>query len=173
MIWRWIVGHKGAYKVSNTGLIKAVKRKVRNRYGFCYKRERILKPCPTKRGHLMVNLSKNSKLKGHYVHRLVLEAFAGKCPTGHECRHFPDQNPANNNLWNLSWASKSTNQRDRIANGTESRGEQHPCAILTYENAIEIRELYSSGIWSMGKLARMYKVSNWSIWQVVRFKTWI
>lgn len=54
-----------------------------------------------------------------YVHQLVLELFVGPRPRGKEARHFPDQNPANNHVSNLSWTTAVINQRDRIANGTD------------------------------------------------------
>jgi len=55
---------------------------------------------------------------GIFVHRLVLTAFTGPCPTGLEACHFPDTNPSNNYLENLRWDTRSANQKDAVRSGT-------------------------------------------------------
>lgn len=58
----------------------------------------------------------------YLVHRLVLEAFVGPCPPGMECRHFPDRDPTNNRLDNLSWATRKQNMEDKASHGTNRKG---------------------------------------------------
>ena len=48
----------------------------------------------------------------YYAHRIVCEAFHGRCPEGMEVDHI-DRNPSNNAPDNLYWATRSENQRNR------------------------------------------------------------
>lgn len=59
-----------------------------------------------------------------YVHKLVLEAFVGPCPTGLQCCH-EDGNPANNALTNLRWDTPVSNQADRDRHGRTNKGGKH------------------------------------------------
>lgn len=75
---------------------------------------RKLKPYKIKSGRLSIDLyNKGFVKRAVLVHRLVLQAFVGPCPTGMECRHFPDPNPTNNNLENLQWGTHQENMDDR------------------------------------------------------------
>jgi hypothetical protein len=84
-------------------------------------------------GHLRVRLKPSSSGRSKFpaVHRLVLEAFVGPCPEGKEARHFPDRDPRNNRLDNLSWATRTTNQRDRDFHGTSN---SKPTKVKACEN---------------------------------------
>jgi hypothetical protein len=50
------------------------------------------------------------------VHRLVLEAFVGPAPEGHEARHIDDVK-TNCRLTNLAWGTRAENLADRTKNG--------------------------------------------------------
>jgi hypothetical protein len=56
---------------------------------------------------------------------MVLEAFVGRCPPALEARHFPDRDPGNNALSNLSWTTHAVNMADQLVHGTVPRGERH------------------------------------------------
>ena len=58
--------------------------------------------------YLTVHLSNGYGSKHHYVHRLVIEHFAGPCPEGKECHHI-DHNSENNDISNLEWVTHSEN----------------------------------------------------------------
>ncbi len=107
-----------------------------------------------------------------YIHRLVLEAFIGPCPEGMECRHFPDRNPANNNLSNLHWGTVSENALDRAIHGTNPTGENHGRAKLTNEEVSTARELYLSGGWTYRQLADVYEISECCMWRVINRVTY-
>ena len=116
-IWRDVVGFDGLYEVSNIGRVRSKDKLVRclspwGRMKVNHYKGKLLKPWPIgKYGHLFVGMyPKNSKGEEdkvtEAVHRLVLEAFVGPCPEGMCCRHFPDRDPSNNKLENLSWGTK-------------------------------------------------------------------
>jgi hypothetical protein len=62
-----------------------------------------------------------------YVHRMVLPAFVGRCPPGMESCH-RDDDKANNNVWNLRWASRGANIRDCVRNGSHNMARRTHCA---------------------------------------------
>lgn len=121
-VWKDVVGYEGLYRVSNNGKIKSLAKWC----GTHMKEECIKTPSKNAFGHLLINLWKNNKPKSFLVHRLVLEAFIGPCPAGMECRHFPDRNPENNNLENLSWGTREQNQADRVFHNTSNLGRKRP-----------------------------------------------
>ena len=57
---------------------------------------------------------------------LVLEAFVGPRPDGHECCHY-DDDPMNNHLSNLRWDTRSANSFDAIRNGRHSTASKTRC----------------------------------------------
>lgn len=120
--WRPIIGYAGIFEVSNFGRIKSLARvSVHvNQFGVvCHQpvTEKILVQTrnltyPT------VCLSVNGKSKCCVVHRLVLAAFVGPRPPGMVCRHFPDRDPRNNRLDNLSYGTLKQNAQDKVIHGT-------------------------------------------------------
>lgn len=86
-------------------------------------RGNILKPYTLKSGHQQVSLG---KVRGQYVHRLVLEAFIGPCPPGMQACHW-DDDPSNNALSNLRWGTPSDNGHDRTRNGRNPMAERTHC----------------------------------------------
>ena len=73
---------------------------------------RILKPRKTKIGYLLVCLYKNKIRKTFSIHRLVALAFIPN-PENKFCVDHIDNNPSNNNLTNLRWATLTENQMNR------------------------------------------------------------
>ena len=119
-----------------------------------------------------VVLRSNGKCKGFLIYQLVLLAFVGPCPKGMQCRHYPDRDPFNNRLDNISWATPKVNQLDRIEHGTHVAGEQNRLASLTNQQAKHIRLLHKSGRFVLRELAEMYDTSIGVIHLVVKFKTY-
>lgn len=78
------------------------------------------------------------------IHSLVLQAFVGPCPTGMQCRHFPDPNTFNNNLSNLSWALPKTNTADQLIHGTRPIGDKNTKTKISESQVSEIRMIASS-----------------------------
>ncbi len=133
---------------------------------------RRLLPTPTKHGHVCVTIRRGSDKRPRYVHRLVLEAFIGPCPPGMEGRHFPDRDPANNNLSNLSWATHTVNMGDCLVHGTHNRGSRCGTAKLTEELVRLIRAKHAAGGVTQRQLARKYGASEAAVSNLLNRKTW-
>jgi hypothetical protein len=125
------------------------------------------------RGYPMVGLrDKDGKIQRCIpVHRLILEAFVGPCPEGHEARHFPDGNRANNAISNLSWGTRSQNFMDKWPQGTMPHGEGHGRAYFTEAKITEIRRRYLAGERQV-HLAAEFGVRQAYISNIVRRKIW-
>ena len=99
--WRPVVGYEGRYEVSNFGRVKSLD------YNHTGK-EGIMKPKSNDRGYLYISLCKNRKKKSYQVHQLIMRAFVGECPEGHQVDHI-DWNPRNNRLENLRYIPAKEN----------------------------------------------------------------
>jgi len=88
------------YLVSNFGNIKNSKT------------NKILKLINNSEGYKVINLFKNKKVKMFRVHRLVAIAFLENPDNKPKVDHI-DNNPSNNNVKNLRWATSSDNSCNR------------------------------------------------------------
>lgn len=175
--WRPVVGVEG-YEVSNLGRVRSLDREIECPHWDKYAkrfvmtrrrlRGRLLRPGPQAPcGHLSVCLGRgNSRL----VHVLVLEAFVGPKPEGHEGAHWDDE-PENNRLENLRWATRGDNLRDAVRNGRKAAGESHPLAKLTTEAVREIR-LAPRRYGVVAAFARRFGVSESTIRQARDGRAW-
>jgi hypothetical protein len=153
--WLPVPGYEGLYEVSDEGCVR--------------RQGRILKTLAAPTGHLSVTLSKQSRKRQVSVHRLVLTAFVGPPPGGMEARHYPDRDPANNRLENLSWATRLVNVWDRREHGTDNTGERHGMAVLTWE---AVRSIRKSPIKNQSEIARRFGVSQWTVSTILRGEAW-
>ena len=97
------------YQVSNLGRVKSL----------LHGKERILKPCMTRKGYLLVNLYKDGEGKSYFVHRLVAEAFIPNPDNLPQINH-KDECKINNCIENLEWCSASYNMN--YNDGQKRRG---------------------------------------------------
>jgi len=104
-----------------------------------------------------------------HVHRLVLLAFRGPCPPGHQCCHGNGVR-TDNCLENLRWDTLSNNQADRKRHGTHDEGERSCRAKLTNEQARFIND--ARGTMTKRELAQMFGVSVACIKDIYRKKSW-
>ena len=123
---RRVVRHPG-YEVSSAGRVRSVDRVIQRSNGRGPASTRLLgrlsKRHRNRNDHLQVPLS------GHleYVHRRGLSAFVGPYPPDMECCHW-DDNKANNNVWNLRWASRSASIKDCVSDSSHSMARRTHCA---------------------------------------------
>ena len=87
-----IKDYKNQYKISPDGVVVSIPRK-----GTQINKLKILKQHKNNCGYKMVALSKNNKIKWHFVHRLVAEAFLDN-PENKPCVNHIDGNKLNNNI---------------------------------------------------------------------------
>lgn len=119
-----VVGYEGIYEVSDLGGVRALPRT--DAQG-CKRRLRVFSPSPMDAwGHLGVKLRREGVVRSFYVHRLVLEAFVGPCPSGMEGCHWNDV-ADDNRLPNLRWATKSANRFDCVRNGADRNARKTHC----------------------------------------------
>jgi len=69
----------------------------------------------------------------------------------------------------LSWKTPSENETDKFQHGTKHHGETAPQAVLTESDVRAIRDNNTA---SYAHLSRVYGVSNSTIWDVIRRRTW-
>jgi len=182
-IWKPVVGFEGDFEVSDLGRVRRL---------FDGGREgwRILKA--TKHGsansYLVVNLSREGaratgrrRRKGDYVpgtrryckvHRLVLEAFVGPCPPGHQSLHANDDG-FDNRLDNLRWGTFAENCEDMKRNG-KRKGSRNGRSKLTEAQVLEIRSRYAADPFRghQSQLAAEFGVSSTLIGFIIRNKNW-
>lgn len=119
-------------------------------------KHRFLSPCPHTQGYHTVHLCNKGKVKTHFIHRLVAEAFLDKT-VNTEVNHI-DGDKQNNHVQNLEWVTHSENKLHALKLGLADSGERHKNSKLTDAQVIEIREL--KGKMSQSNIARKYGVSQ-------------
>jgi hypothetical protein len=159
-IWK-TVSQDTNYEVSNLGRVR--------RMG------KVLKPKLINTGYHMVHLSRNSKVVGTTVHRLVCTAFHGEPKHKRLTVNHKDGNKTNNFASNLEWATYSENNAHAFREGLKKptkpmRGAAHPRSVLTEDDVKRIRASWRRG---MGvDFAREYGVSPQAISNALRGKSW-
>lgn len=99
---------------------------------------KFLRPYNVAKGYAGVALRNDGATIRATIHTLVAEAYIGARPVGFDVCHL-DGNPANNDVRNLRYASRSDNIADKILHGTSQHGERNPSAKLTNVQAEEVR----------------------------------
>ncbi len=93
---------------------------------YSIKSNKIMQLHKMKSGYMHLNLSKNNKKYGFYVHRLVADAFISNPKCFPQVNH-KDENKENNNVSNLEWCTCEYNvnygtARKRTSETLKSRG---------------------------------------------------
>lgn len=109
--WREISGYGGAYRVSNTGKVWSVSRRVRvgSWNGETTTRDILMSQRRDQKGYLRVYLNDRGRTRFVPVHRLVANAFIPNPEHKPQVNHI-DGNKCNNNVLNLEWCTNSENQ---------------------------------------------------------------
>jgi hypothetical protein len=157
--WKAIPGYEGRYEASCQGRIRSLvhnKNQCRN----------VLRKTPL----ILKQQRKKDIYEYYYVHNLVLAAFVGPRPEGHEGCHRNGKS-WDNRLENLRWATPKENSADKAKHGTVLKGSQLKVAKLNEEKVREIRRLYESGVGPTA-LAKKFGVYIRTIFFVVRREKW-
>lgn len=161
--WREVVGWP-RYLVSNDGRVKSLPHA--RRHSFL-----VLRPETTYDGYKRVVLCTDGVRRHVSVHILVLEAFVGPRPSGHQASHL-DGDSANNVVANLAWETVSRNNTRRYEHGTMPRGEASPRSKLTRAAVQEIRQADFSVRGTQACLAIRFGVTPAAIAAVRHGRTW-
>lgn len=156
--WLPVVGYEGLYEVSNTGKVKKINKK---------RKDRILNPYITKFGYFRVGLTKNNHIIQYFVHRLVASAFIPNTYNKPYINHI-DNVRTNNNVNNIEWCTPKENMRHAFITGSRGGGEKATHAKLKKEDALAIKESKLS----QKVLAHKYKVHATTVSDIQKGKTW-
>lgn len=116
--WRPVPGYERTYEVSSLGRVKSLPRRGT--------RGGVLKASPTHDGYLQLTLVQDGARRQWKIHHLVVAAFLGPRPDGHQIRHL-DGNGRNNSASNLRYGTGSENILDEVAHGTHSQARKTHC----------------------------------------------
>ena len=131
--WRPVLGYEGIYEVSDLGHVRRVSEYRNGRAGMI-----MAVAARGETGYLSVALSRNGRCTNQLLHRVVIEAFRGKRPTGMETHHI-DGDKQNPRLSNLEFVTSSENTIAAYRSGVRAaRGVTKPNAKLNDEIAREI-----------------------------------
>jgi len=170
--WKDIPGYEGFYQASSLGRVKSLDRLVTCSGGSVRREDgQILVLHTVAGGYKAVMLSREGIARRWRVHRLVLMAFFGPPLRGMEGCH-RDSNPSNNDLSNLRWDTHSGNEKDKVGNGTTTRGERNPFAKLNHDQVEEIKRMAEKGV-VRRVISEQFRVSSKTIYRIVKGKTWI
>ena len=167
--WRDVVGYEGLYEVSNEGRVRSRFREgeYAARWGIAKMRfpakERKISKTPA--GYCYVSLSKNGIQSKHLVHRLVMEAFAGR--SDRQVNHL-DGVKGNNKVSNLEYCTSAENLRHCINVLGKKRGSSAGGAKLTETDIPKIR----SDSRKLREIAQDYGVTLQAIYLVKARKNW-
>lgn len=161
---KWIPGYEGRYSVNVHG-------EVFSHYFGKIKR----KPTIDRLGYETIALTKDNKRVCSSVHRTVASCFIENPNKFKEVNH-KDGDKLNNKLENLEWCSRKDNMKHAFKIGliNNLKGDKHPGAKLTEEQAIEIKFSGKSTRYFILKYnldkSTINKIKNGTNWKHLRGK---
>jgi hypothetical protein len=161
--WKPVLGFEEYYEVSSAGRFKRIKPSRGTQPG------KILKPNLGKRGYYQVTIRTDQGRHELYLHSIVASAFLGSRPEGYDVNHI-DGNKHNNRAENLEYATRKSNIQHAVLRGLTRTGESCCNAKLRNADVAVIRKLFPS--MHPADIARIYRVSPATIWDIVRGRTW-
>ncbi|MGX1693174.1 NUMOD4 motif-containing HNH endonuclease [Brevundimonas naejangsanensis] len=165
-IWKPVVGHEGAYEVSDQGRVRSVPHERVQRDG----KPRRVKGCVLKlqtRDPRYYSVSIGGR--SIRVHQLVAEAFLGPAPDGCIVLHAND-NGHQNHVDNLRWGTHSINRADARHNRGAAGALARSDGRLTEADASVIKALIV--FMPRRVVARAFGVSRGCVDGIHRGKNW-
>ena len=160
-IWKDIQGYEGYYQISNTGLVKSLKRITSNNRQL---QEKILKNKKDSKGYLFVILSNGKSVKSKWIARLVATEFIEN-KENKPCVNHIDNNTINNNSSNLEWVTKKENSEHAVKQDRIAKNETSGKHKLSNQDVLEIRKL--KGLMPQRKIALKFGVGKSVIGQIL------
>ena len=175
--WRPVVGYEGRYEISDRGRIKSLIRGGKISLGGR----------DSSKGDTRIRsgLSSGGSRRYFYIHTMVLTAFFGPKPDGHECAHW-DGDPTNNHISNLRWATHKENADDAKRHGTLASGSRNGMnttpdsrpngtrngrAKLTAQDVLRLREMRDEGL-SYTEMGLAFGVHRTTIRRAINGERW-
>lgn len=155
--WRPIRGYEGAYEVSNHGRVRSLDRDDsagRPRKG------KILSPSDGR--YLGVSLRKDDSGNFVHVHRIVADAFLGKCPDGYQVHH-RDADTHNNRVENMEYVTPRRNVEFACEAGIMGK--------LSHDDVRNIYSSYVDGVSTIDQMAQDYEVCRTTICDALAGRT--
>lgn len=165
--WKDVANYEGIYKVSDLGRVWSCERI--DERGF-KRKGKYLRPTMNQKGFLFLVLQDN---KSKAVHRLVAEAFIENREGKPYVTHL-NGNKTDNRAVNLEWVTYQENVKHANDMGLWSvpKGEESHNAVLTNEQANEIRVERANTKRTLAELAKKYSVSVSTIHKIITGKTY-
>jgi len=168
--WKPVVGYEGIYEVSDHGQIKRIAGWTDGR---AIKIKGIRKLKKSQNGYLRITLHRDMLKKEFAVHRLVMAAFVGPLPFGHEVNH-KNGEKQDNRLENLEYITHSGNKLHsyRVLGANHYKGSDAPNAKLDEADVLAIRALRKRG-WKLDRLANEFAIGKSTVCKICRFERWV
>jgi hypothetical protein len=158
-VWQNIPGYEGLYRVSTMGRV------------WSFRKSRMLKPSPHRRGYVQVTLSgKDGSQETIEIHKIVMRTFDIN-PGNAEINHI-NGDKTDARLSNLEYVTHIENvhhARDVLG---VFIGERNPKAKFTDDQIREIRTLYAVGNLTQKAIAARYNTTQQRIHDIVTRKNW-
>lgn len=136
---------------------------------------RIMRLRVDRAGYLRVCIVVNDKKRLFGIHKLVLDAFVGQCPSGLQARHI-NGNPADNRVENLGWCTSKENHADRrthgtmVGRGTGGKGMRNPGAVKDLEIIKQV--LRTKGTASGRQVASDFGLEHKTVYKIWNGEHW-
>ncbi len=169
--WVQIKGYEGFYEINRNGDVKSLPRKkLVKKVGYALTKVRILRRCQVNYPHFTLT-NKYGKKRTELLHRLLAIAFIPNPYNKPEVNHI-DSDPSNFNLSNLEWVTKSENEQHSRIYGSKRpiRGEKNVLCKISYQDVLNVREMYKKGNIKQKELAKMFNITSSRISTIVNNK---